>query len=70
MKLIYRGTSFNVQSDNPSVTKASTTTNHEWIYRGQTYRYDRPVAQASSIKAVNWRFAAVCHLPISQPAIA
>ncbi len=70
MKFIYRGTSFNFHPIAPSVTKASTTTNHQLIYRGQTCRYDRPIIQAYAIKAVNWRFTAVCHLPISEPAIA
>jgi Domain of unknown function (DUF4278) len=70
MKLIYRGNRFNIEPGNSSVPKASTTTNHELIYRGQTYRYDRPVIKAYAIKAVNWRFAAVCHLPVSNPAIA
>ncbi len=70
MQLIYRGTRFNFQPTSPATAKAAATTNNQLIYRGQTYRYDRPVILAAAIKAVNWRFATICQLPISQTAIA
>lgn len=70
MQLIYRGTRFTFQPAAPATAKATATTNNQLIYRGQTYRYDRPVVLTAAIKAINWRFAAVCHRPISQPAIA